>query len=116
MKTPHFLRFTQTLALGTTVALSAAGCGSSTSPDASSQDVAQNDRTTQGDSTAPPSDVSSVDSTTPSDALSCASCQCAGLVPPDSQTPDAGLPVCSGDLLGLCCAAIGPLPPPELSA
>jgi hypothetical protein len=108
MKTPHFLRFAQSLALGASVTAALAGCGSSTSPDASSPDVAQAD-------TATPSDVA-VDSTVTNDANPCASCQCVGLVPPDSQTGDSGVPACTGDQLGMCCAAIGPLPPPELSA
>jgi hypothetical protein len=101
MNTPHFLRFARSIALGAGVLV--AGCGSSTSPDASSPDVSS------------PSDVSQMDSAAPSDANACASCYCTGLVPPDAQI-DSGntLPECTGPLTA-CCAAVGPLPPPELS-
>lgn len=107
MKTPHFLRFAQSLALGVGVA-TLAGCASSTSPDGSAPDAASNDVASN--------DVSSSDSTAAEDVLSCASCECTGLVPPDVATGDAALPACTGEALGRCCAAVGPLPPPELSA
>jgi hypothetical protein len=94
---PHFLRFTRALALGATVI--AAGCGANvqpdTGPDASSNDVASADSTTVN-----------VDE--------CSTCECSGIAPLDVATQDAGSrPMCTGALLR-CCAAIGPLPPPEL--
>jgi hypothetical protein len=111
MKTPHFLRFAQSLALGVGMA-ALAGCGSTTTPDASTQDVAANDSTTTNDASS--NDVASSDAA--EDVISCASCECTGLVPPDVQVPDSGLPACTGEALGRCCAAVGPLPPPELNA
>jgi hypothetical protein len=102
MKTPHFLRFVQSLALGAGM-LTIAGCGSSSTPDASGQDVASND-------------VASSD-TVQTDTNPCSSCRCGeGFEVPDASQTDASLPLCSGDLLLRCCGAIGPLPPPDLSA
>jgi hypothetical protein len=107
MKTPHFLRFVQSLALGAGM-LTVAGCGSSSTPDASGQDVASNDGTSN--------DVASSD-TVQTDSNPCSSCQCGeGFEMPDASHTDASLPLCSGDLLTRCCGAIGPLPPPDLSA
>jgi hypothetical protein len=111
MKTPHFVRFAQSLALGAGIA-ALAGCGSSSTPDASGQDVAANDGANTDDVAS--NDVASSDAV--EDVLSCASCDCAGLVPRDAQVSDSGLPACTGDALTRCCGAVGPLPPPELSA
>ncbi|MBL8681086.1 MAG: hypothetical protein JNK05_18025 [Myxococcales bacterium] len=101
MASPHFLRFTRALALGATVV--AAGCGSNVQPDAGG-DSATNDVSS-------PSDVASTDSATV-DVDECTTCQCEGFGPIDASS---GLPVCSAALIR-CCAAVGPLPPPELSA
>lgn len=101
MEAPHFLRFARALALGTTVTV-AAGCASSTSPDGSA-DVASADST-------------AMDSTTPADVNPCSTCECVGLVPPDASAADSGRASCESLGLVSCCAAVGPLPPPELSA
>jgi hypothetical protein len=99
MQTPHFLRFARSLALGGSVAI-ASGCGASTAPT----------------DTGAPQDVVQSDAREDSQVDPCSTCACAGIVPPDVVAPDSGLPMCSGDMLTRCCAAIGPLPPPELTA
>lgn len=99
--TPHFLRFTRTLALGSTIAALAAstGCGSSVGADSgNSQDIPT---------------VS--DATDPSDNFDpCSRCECRGFLPPDAMTAHPDWPACETLSSAVCCAAVGPLPPPEL--
>lgn len=106
--TPHFLRFARALALS---AGALAGCASATANgDAGSADSAA-DTATSGDA------VTVADGSSTPDADPC-TCVCTGLEPP---LPDGGMPppppnACMGTQLGMCCAAVGPLPPPELGA
>lgn len=111
--TPHFLRIARALAMSAGVLSAAplAGCASTTTgSDAAVADTA-NDTATTSDT------VIVADTAAPLDADPCA-CVCTGNEAP---LPDGGTPppppnACTNEQIGRCCAAVGPLPPPELSA
>lgn len=113
LDTPHYVRFARSLALlgglGTT-ALGAVGCyGTSEPPD---------DAATQDAYSAVDAPVATNDAAVPTvDADLCATCVCVGgFYPEDAAGADAGGPDCY-TIPGaeICCAAIGPLFPPDLA-
>lgn len=87
MTDPHYLRFVRTLALVSSIG--GVGCGMSTTD----TDAA----------------VATADANAPDAFFDCASCDCG------FSTTDAGLPACGAEHVG-CCAAVGPLAPPDLAA
>ncbi|MDP3276067.1 MAG: hypothetical protein Q8Q09_12775 [Deltaproteobacteria bacterium] len=103
METPHFLRLARSLALGAGLL---AGC----SPPVVTADAG-------GDSSTA-ADTSVSDSSAPGDGGDpCATCSCGfGGDLADAAVVDSGQPTCDSIGQSICCAAIGPLPPPELAA
>lgn len=111
MDTPHYLRFARSLALLGGIGAAAAGCASTNTP---GEDAAS----TTVDAASAPDAFASIDDAgpVPDDAFDiCATCLCTGFTPDDAGI-DAGVPSCE-TLAGaaVCCAAIGPLSPPDLA-
>ncbi len=124
MDTPHYVRFARSLALLGGLGATAAGCyGTSGAPDAavgpmqdaySADDapLARVDAYSAVDAPIAASDAPATD-----DANLCATCVCVGgFYPEDAAGADAGGPDCY-TIPGaeICCAAIGPLFPPDLA-
>lgn len=115
--TPHFLRIARALAMSAGVlsvgGLSAGalqGCASTTTNSDAATDTATDTATTSDT-------VTVADTSTSVDADPCA-CVCTGNEAP---LPDGGMPppppnACTNEQIGRCCAAVGPLPPPEMGA
>lgn len=109
---PHYARFARSLAL--LGGLGAAGCSTSNTldPDAAAgTDAARVEDAFAAADSATPSD----DAAVAVDADLCATCGCFGFTPEDAGV-DAGVPDCN-TIPGaeICCAAIGPLFPPDLA-
>ena len=133
MDTPHYVRFARSLALLGPV-LVAAGCGETNTPTdaaAGADAFSATDAFVAADTTSAPvdafraadapvlmADAFSVDDAgpVPTDAFDmCSTCTCLGFGPPEDTGTDAGLPDCNTNPgTSICCAAIGPLMPPDL--
>lgn len=128
MTTPHYLRFARSLALVGTVGSLGVGCGSATntpddaftppSPDAF---TASNDAHVSVTDDAYSADDAFVavgtDAAVPEDAYDmCAACTCFGAGGGGGSDDDAGARPDCNTVPGseICCAAIGPLSPPDL--
>lgn len=115
---PHYLRFVRALALVS--GLAATSCSATVvSPDAhpdgmDTQDIASADG--MSPDTIDTQDVASTDGMPPDTINPCSQCVCP-MDRPDAGSVDAGLPNCfDHSFTQHCCAAIGPLPPPDLPA
>lgn len=117
MNEPHYLRFARALALVGSIGGATAGCGMATTPSATDGGGNGNDGgatqpdtgTTVADTGTPLDDAAIADAGPASDAyLFCDLTMCSCGFTAD----DAGLPPCD---IG-CCAAVGPLAPPNLPA
>lgn len=109
----HHARFARALALVSTLGASAAGCyeahaiGGSTdgaAPDAARPDSAAPDSAAP-DSAAPDSALVDAGLDT---GLTCETCDCSWTSPPPENS-------CEAAGLWMCCAAVGPLAPPDLA-
>lgn len=120
-ETPRYLRFARALALCSSLA-ALPGCPSSSGSDAGGTDTpSTSDTPALADAPSTEDAPSSEDAPSTEDAPAladapvedagdCSTCDCgfSGI--------DAGLPLCDSVGLILCCAAVGPLAPPELPA
>lgn len=135
MDTPHYVRFARSLALLGGLGATAVGCyGTSGAPDAAASIDADNwneaavptqDAYSADDAplarvdaySAVDAPIAASDAPATDDANLCATCVCVGgFYPEDAAGADAGGPDCY-TIPGaeICCAAIGPLFPPDLA-
>jgi hypothetical protein len=116
LSAPHYVRFARSLALLGGLGAAATGCDATThspTPDAAAgPDATIADDAAVATADAPGEDAPAV----ASDAFDvCTTCGCFGFAPDDAGV-DAGVPDCL-TLAGaeICCAAVGPLFPPDLA-